>query len=569
MSTTHLTLTTASLTLLSLVVLALIHSRFKRRLPKDIQGPPSTSFWIGAKNRLKSLIHRRFNSAPIGNEKDIRYQNEVGDQEFQWLRQYGTAWRAAGCMGEEVLMVADPKGIQHILQGAGYNYLKSEEDRQLLRMVSGDGLAWVHGRLAGDAHRRQRKVMNPAFSAAQLRDFLPLFHKRAAKARLVQRIEEEITNEDTSEPVLNVAGWLTRVTMDVLGEGTHIVAGFGYEFGATDDRKGDLMKNLEGIFVESTLYPSKLDLIVKSFFNAIPSGLLYYVRHFPSREYRRSREWLDFSRTMARDIVRKSEARVDGKDVMSVLIRANASEDPKSQLSQTEVIDQIATLILAGTDTTSITASWILLEIARHPEAQIKIRDEIHAARVRVTARGDTEFTIADLEGLTLLQCAMKEGMRLHPITWQLTRLAGMDDVIPLANPITTKSGQLSSIAVRKGTRVKISICAYHRLPSVWGQDADQWNPARWLNLDNSKQASVGMYANLLNFSAGVRSCIGWRFSVIEQSSILASLLEHFEFALPDDAMTKPALRKPSLVMTPTVEGKQGSWLRLKVKSLA
>lgn len=54
--------------------------------------------------------------------------------------------------------------------------------------------------------------------------------------------------------------------------------------------------------------------------------------------------------------------------------------------------------------------------------------------------------------------------MRLHPVTWQLTRLAGMDDVIPLANPITTKSGeQLSSIAVRKGTRVKISICAYHR----------------------------------------------------------------------------------------------------------
>ena len=90
------------------------------------------------------------------------------------------------------------------------------------------------------------------------------------------------------------------------------------------------------------MYPSKLDLIVKSFFNEIPSSLLYYVRHFPSREYRRSREWLDFSRTMARDIVRKSEAHGDGKDVMSVLIRANASEDPKSQLSQTEVIDQIA-----------------------------------------------------------------------------------------------------------------------------------------------------------------------------------------------------------------------------------
>ena len=42
-------------------------------------------------------------------------------------------------------MVADPKGIQHILQGSGYNYLNSAEDRQLLRMVAGEGLAWVHG----------------------------------------------------------------------------------------------------------------------------------------------------------------------------------------------------------------------------------------------------------------------------------------------------------------------------------------------------------------------------------------------------------------------------------------
>ena len=42
-------------------------------------------------------------------------------------------------------MLADPKAIQHVMQGSGYNYLKSAEDRQLLRMVAGDGLAWVHG----------------------------------------------------------------------------------------------------------------------------------------------------------------------------------------------------------------------------------------------------------------------------------------------------------------------------------------------------------------------------------------------------------------------------------------
>ena len=100
----------------------------------------------------------------LGHEKDIHYQNEVGDLDFQWMRQYGTAWRVGGCLGvghvdrlspchcsrstiiqEDVLMLADPKGLQHILQGSAYNYPKSGEDRQFLRLMTGDGLAWVHG----------------------------------------------------------------------------------------------------------------------------------------------------------------------------------------------------------------------------------------------------------------------------------------------------------------------------------------------------------------------------------------------------------------------------------------
>ena len=82
--------------------------------------------------------------------------------------------------------------------------------------------------------------------------------------------------------------------------------------------------------------------MVKSWFNAIPVKILYYVRYLPIREYRRGRNWLDFARVMAGDIIRKSEAQGDGKDVMSVLIRANESENPKTRLSQPEVLDQIS-----------------------------------------------------------------------------------------------------------------------------------------------------------------------------------------------------------------------------------
>lgn len=462
-------------------------------------------------------------------------------------------------MGEDILMVADPKGIQHILQGSGYNYLKSAEDRQILRMVAGEGLVWVHG----EDHRRHRKVMNPAFSAPQLKAFLPLFHSRAEK--LVQKLQDEASTGGTDGLVINVASWLSRTTLDVIGE-----AGFGYEFGALDDQKGEFIKNWDGIFVDSTLYPSNLDLMAKSWFNAIPVNILYYVRHLPIREYRRGRRWLDFARVMAGDIVRKSEARADGKDVMSVLLQANASGNPKTKLSGNEVLDQISTLMLAGTDTTAMSASWVLWELSKDPAYQSKVRDEIRATRAQVTARGDAEFLMTDLEGLTLLQAAMKEGMRLHTVSWHLLRLASKDDVIPLSNPVVTESGeQVTSIPVSKGAKIRISVCAYNRLPSVWGEDADRWNPYRWIGMDSSKQTTVGVYANLLNFSAGVRACIGWRFSVIELQSILVNLLENFEFSLPSDATQNPVLRRPSMAMTPMAEGHRGAWMGLQVKTLA
>ena len=95
-------------------------------------------------------------------------------------------------------MLVDPKALQHILQAAGYKYPKSAEDRQFLRMVTGEGLAWAHGmhtlvlfislthepRIAGEDHSRQRKIMNPAFSSTQLKTFIPLFHFRASQVSL-------------------------------------------------------------------------------------------------------------------------------------------------------------------------------------------------------------------------------------------------------------------------------------------------------------------------------------------------------------------------------------------------
>ena len=104
----------------------------------------------------------------------------------------------------------------------------------------------------------------------------------------------------------------------------------------------------------------------------------------------------------------------------------------------------------------------------------------------------------------------------MNPIIPELFRQASRDDVIPLSSPIMTKSGQLiSEIPISKGQNITISVGCYNRydhryeslhllicsviarLPSVWGEDANEWNPSRFLDAINDKQVSVGVYANL------------------------------------------------------------------------
>ena len=94
-------------------------------------------------------------------------------------------------------------------------------------------------------------------------------------------------------------------------------------------------------------------------------------------------------------------------------MKANASEDPKTQLSYTEMTAQMQSLTFAGHETTASTLSWMLWELAKHPDYQAKMRAEIRATRAAVLARGDTNFTIDDLDSMALVLNAIK--VHSHP----------------------------------------------------------------------------------------------------------------------------------------------------------
>ena len=129
-----------------------------------------------------------------------------------------------------------------------------------------------------------------------------------------------------------------------------------------------------------------------------------------------------------------AERKVNSKDVMSILsksillpsalvallkltrcyiVKANHSADPKMRLDDEELIAEMFTLTLAGHETTSATLTFVLYELARHPEYQERMRQEIRDVRIKAAQRGEGGLAPEDLESLTLTNNAIK--VRTHP----------------------------------------------------------------------------------------------------------------------------------------------------------
>ncbi|KAI0644554.1 PAH-inducible cytochrome P450 monooxygenase PC-PAH 4 [Trametes meyenii] len=541
-------LPSTSTIVLGIGVLLLIITFLKRQRStlRHVRGPPTKS-WL------------------LGHEYDLNRQGEIGDLEFKWLREYGATWKIGDFLGTDGLMTADPKALHHIFQKAGTGYSKKPSQNHVGWLITGPGIIWSQG----EAHTRHRKIMSPAFSNARLKSFLPLFQR--ISSRLAEKWKGELFNTEIVE--LFMDAWLSRATLDTIGE-----AAFDYDFRALDDAgESVLAKEYHGIFKDTGFMVPKAALVFRAMWDYLPQPVLNMFKYIPADPFTRLRRLNNVFTTYGKDILHQTLAEIDAgrsattNDMMNVLIRANVSSDAKMRLSDEELLAEMFTLTFAGHETTATALTFLLYELARHPDYQTRLRKDIREARGRVKARGDSDFTVEDLDNIPSLVNAIKEGLRLHPGGAMVPRVATKDDVLPLAFPVVSTTGALiTEILVKKGQTIIASFAAYQRLPEVWGENADAFDPDRFSRIDPTKQTSVGVYANLITFSAGPNACIGWRFSIIEQQAFIAELVDTFQFLLPEgtDADHPEVIRAPSgPAMVPMIRGKPelGSALRLRI----
>ncbi|KAG6327367.1 hypothetical protein ID866_11722 [Astraeus odoratus] len=217
-------------------------------------------------------------------------------------------------------------------------------------------------------------------------------------------------------------------------------------------------------------------------------------------------------------------------------------------------------LLIAGYETTSISLTWTLLELARNTDIQTKLRE------VLMTSAGDPTYDQFS-NGLPYLDAVVHETLRLHPPAIGLTRIATEDDVIPLSEPVHTRSGKVvDSISVAKGTHIHVSIPCINRSNSIWGPDAKDFRPERWLEEDGipKKAQEIQAYRHILTFSDGPRTCLGKGFAIAELKAVLTVLVRNFVFAMRDRSDKVEIGR--GILQRPKIAGEVGAKVPLYVR---
>jgi cytochrome P450 len=171
-------------------------------------------------------------------------------------------------------------------------------------------------------------------------------------------------------------------------------------------------------------------------------------------------------------------------------------------------------MFVAGTDTTFATLEWVMTELVRHPRILKKAQDEVRRV---VGDKGRVEES--DLAELHYMRAIIKETFRLHP-------------AVPLLVPRESVAAcTLGGYDIPAKTRIFINTCAMGRDPEIW-EDPLEYSPERFEAAGGEIDLKDPDY-KLLPFGGGRRGCPGYTFALATVQVSLASLLYHFEWALP------------------------------------
>ncbi|KAH8986070.1 cytochrome P450 [Lactarius hatsudake] len=367
--------------------LTLLRHRFRQRSLLKIPGPSNPSlFWEGHWQNIFNPYAYPFHEGLYGT--------------------YGKVARVYGFLGDIQLVVSDPKACNNI-------FIKDQPIFEMTEAFLRSNMRSIGPSLfatTGAQHRMQRKLLNPAFSIKNMRHMTPIFH------RITNQLRENLCSIVSNGPQeINVANWMGNIALELIGQ-----AGLGYSFGIFEGRDDEYCRALKewmptfsslAVFRYLFPYVDKIfhPKVLKFLGRAWPWPKLHHLMDLAETLDSKSRGIYEAKKRLLElgdDAIVKQVG--DGKDIVSLLMRASSAGPEDNQLSEEELVAQMAVFLIAGTDTTSTALSRILHLLSLHPGVQDKLRNELKEAH-----KDNEELTHDQLVSLPFLEAVCRETLRL------------------------------------------------------------------------------------------------------------------------------------------------------------
>lgn len=368
-------------------------------------------------------------------------------------------------------MVTKPEYIQEVLVAQQQKFNKSPRDVAIMSKFLGRGILLTDGAY----HRRQRKMVQPAFHTHRIQAY--------ADTMVDYTLRLMNTWEDGSVQPVDAA--MRQLTMEIVGKSL-----FDADMSGQGHSIGDAIETLQQI--------AGMDFRVQ---NIIPDWLPL------ARNRRRTDAAQTLDQAISQIINERRTTDEDKGDLLSMLL---LSEDESgTRMTDQEVRDEAVTLFSAGHETTANALSWTWYLLSQSPQVEARLHDELDAVL------GGRRATLKDLPNLKYTTMVIKEAMRLYPPAWVLNARLVVEDV------------EIDGYKIPKGGTVFVAPYAVHRNPRYFS-DPLTFDPERF-SPENEKH--IPRYA-YFPFGGGPRVCIGNSFAMMEAQLILATIAQRFSLAL-------------------------------------
>jgi cytochrome P450 len=353
----------------------------------------------------------------------------------------------------EVVVTADPAAVKKVFTGDP-DLLHAGEGNVTLAPLLGSGSVLL---LDGAEHLRHRRLLLPPFHGERMR----------AYGEMMEAVAERRIAEWPDDRDFAVLPSMQGITLEVI-----MRAVFGFEDAARRERIGGPLRQLLDAVASR---PRVLAL-------ALTAG-----RSGPLSPWRRFAALRERADALLREEIRARRADphgADGDDIFSMLL---AARDPDGvALSDSELRDELMTLLLAGHETTATALAWTFEQLTRNPA----VLDRLIAAE----AAGDGDY----------LDAVVKESLRLRPVVPAVVRC--------LQAPM-----EFGGWGLPAGVNIAPSVYLMHRRPDIYPEPL-AFRPERFLG------DPPGTY-EWIPFGGGVRRCLGASFAVFEMKIVIRAVL--------------------------------------------